>query len=199
MTTGGADQKANEELERFRSILETTTDMVGIADHEGRVLYANAAIRRFMGAAEGASIGDHHPPGEMERFLPEAMATAAREGSWSGEVVWQSPDGRQVQTHQVVLAHKNSEGEVEYYSTITRDISERKRAEQEILELNRALEQRVAERTARAQQYLDVAGVVFVALDPQGRVTLINRRGCELVGDSEENILGTNWFEEFRA
>ena len=47
----------------------------------------------------------------------------------------------------------------------------------------------------RAQQYLDIAGVVFVALDSDGRITLINRRGLELLGYEEEELLAQNWFE----
>lgn len=47
----------------------------------------------------------------------------------------------------------------------------------------------------RAQQYLDVAGVIFVVLDREGNVTLINRKGCDILGYSEEEVLGKSWFE----
>ena len=49
----------------------------------------------------------------------------------------------------------------------------------------------------RAQQYLDIAGVTIVALDAQGAVTLINKRGLELLGCEEEQVIGKNWFEHF--
>lgn len=49
----------------------------------------------------------------------------------------------------------------------------------------------------RAQLYLDVARVALVAVDRQGRITLINRRGAQLLGKSEEEILGSEWFERF--
>ncbi len=47
----------------------------------------------------------------------------------------------------------------------------------------------------QAQQYLDIAGVLIVALDTQGCITLINRRGCEILGADESELLGKNWFE----
>ena len=47
----------------------------------------------------------------------------------------------------------------------------------------------------KAQQYLDLAAVVFVALDVEGQVTLLNRRGEQLLGYREEELLGRNWFE----
>ena len=47
----------------------------------------------------------------------------------------------------------------------------------------------------QAQQVLDTAGVLFVALDKPGRVTLINRKGCEILGYQDSELLGRDWFE----
>lgn len=44
-----------------------------------------------------------------------------------------------------------------------------------------------------AQKYLDVAGVAFVIVDEAGRVKLVNRRGCEILGRSEPEVLGCDW------
>jgi PAS domain S-box-containing protein/putative nucleotidyltransferase with HDIG domain len=46
----------------------------------------------------------------------------------------------------------------------------------------------------QAQQYLDIAAVMLLALDAQGGITLINRRGCELLGYEEGELVGRNWF-----
>ena len=48
-----------------------------------------------------------------------------------------------------------------------------------------------------SQQYLDVANVLFLILNPQGCVTLINRKGCEILEYPEKEILGKNWFNYF--
>jgi PAS domain S-box-containing protein len=57
---------------------------------------------------------------------------------------------------------------------------------------------REAERAAeQAQRYLEVAGVILVALDRDGRVLMINRQGANLLGYDEREIVGTNWFERF--
>lgn len=50
---------------------------------------------------------------------------------------------------------------------------------------------------ARAQQYLDVAGVMLIALDAEQKVTQINPKGCEVLGYPQEEILGHNWFDKF--
>ncbi len=49
----------------------------------------------------------------------------------------------------------------------------------------------------RAEQYLDIAGAIIVALDANGLVTLINRAGAQLLGYAPEVIIGRNWFDEF--
>jgi PAS domain S-box-containing protein len=48
-----------------------------------------------------------------------------------------------------------------------------------------------------AQKYLDIAGVLFVVLDAAQRVTLINRKGCEVLARTEEQMLQKNWFDHF--
>ena len=49
----------------------------------------------------------------------------------------------------------------------------------------------------RAQQYINLAGVMLLALDKHGKVTLINKKGCEILGYEEDQILGKSWFENF--
>lgn len=49
----------------------------------------------------------------------------------------------------------------------------------------------------RAQKYLDIAGTIIVALNLEGRITLINRAGCKILGCTQENIVGKNWFDNF--
>lgn len=48
-----------------------------------------------------------------------------------------------------------------------------------------------------SQKYLDIAWVIFVGLNDKGDVTLINRKGCEILEYEEEEIIGKNWFEHF--
>jgi len=45
-----------------------------------------------------------------------------------------------------------------------------------------------------AQRYLDVAGVLFVVIDSDHTIRLINRHGCEMLGYREEELLGKDWF-----
>ena len=63
-------------------------------------------------------------------------------------------------------------------------------------------ERREAERALlrernRLRKYLEVAGVIVIVLDRQGLVKLINRKGCEVLGYREDEILGRDWFSNF--
>ena len=59
----------------------------------------------------------------------------------------------------------------------------------------RAHEAALREERDRARRYLNIAGVVIVALDPSFRVTLINDKGCELLGYARQDIVGKDWFQ----
>ncbi len=75
---------------------------------------------------------------------------------------------------------------VSYLADVTWQIVSQKRA-QETAE----------EEKARARNYLDIAGVVLVALNAEGEVTLINRKGTEILGYAAEDVTGRNWFDNF--
>lgn len=65
-----------------------------------------------------------------------------------------------------------------------------------IMERRRVEEDLTRERD-RAQRFLDTAEVIMVVLDPAGRVSLINKKGCGILGREEGEITGKNWFENF--
>jgi PAS domain S-box-containing protein len=71
------------------------------------------------------------------------------------------------------------------FSTII-DITEQKLAEIALLR-----------EKEKAQSYLDIAVIILVALDKNQKVTLINRKGCEIFGYKQNEIIGKNWFDKF--
>lgn len=58
-------------------------------------------------------------------------------------------------------------------------------------------EDALKEEKERAQKYLDVSGVIMLVIDKEQKVSLINRKGCEILGCKEEEIVGKNWFDNF--
>ncbi len=56
-------------------------------------------------------------------------------------------------------------------------------------------ERRYRRERNRAQQYLDIAGALIAILDTEGRIVLMNRRGREIVGYTEGEIVGASWID----
>ncbi len=58
-----------------------------------------------------------------------------------------------------------------------------------------ATEQQLRKEKNRAQQFLDIAGSIILAIDVDGNTSLINQKGREILGYSKQEILGQNWFD----
>jgi PAS domain S-box-containing protein len=129
---------AEEERRRLVEILENTTDFVGIADFYGNLLYLNRAGRALVGVGleedvRQLKVLELHPDRFGELILQEGAPTARREGSWQAEIALLHRDGREVSVSQVILAHKDATGRVQFFSTIARDISDLKQAQGNII------------------------------------------------------------------
>ena len=59
----------------------------------------------------------------------------------------------------------------------------------------RQAETQLREERNRAQKYLDIAAVILLTLDPHGVITLLNRKGHEVLGYVEGGLIGRNWFD----
>jgi PAS domain S-box-containing protein len=132
------------EQARLASVLETTSDLVAFCDALGELLYLNPAGRRMLGIEPGADLGGRklvgiHPQWAAERVTREGIPAAMSAGLWSGETALVGSDGREVPLSQVIAVHRTADGTVEFFSTIARDISERKRAGEELLRRERQL------------------------------------------------------------
>ena len=77
------------------------------------------------------------------------------------------------------------------------EVKKRTRAlESEILE-RKQVEEALREERDKAQKYLDIAGVMFVVINADQQVVQINKKGCEILGYGEKEIIGRNWFDTF--
>ncbi len=145
-----AERKRAEAAQaKLTAIIDGTPDFVGSADMLGGVLYLNPAARDMVGLKEEADvlsmkISDLQPGWAARIVSTEGIPEAIHEGSWSGETAVLHRDGREIHVSQVIIAHKNADGGIEHLSTVMRDISERKAAEealrisqQELLETSR--------------------------------------------------------------
>jgi len=138
-------EKADRERTRLIDTIELASDTVGSADAHGNVIYMNQSGRRLLGYGPDQDlrhvhIADQHPPWAARLLTNVALPIAREQGQWVGETAVYSWDGRELPTSQAIVAHREPDGTVEFYSTIIRDISEQKRVEQELKDQAQAME-----------------------------------------------------------
>ncbi len=125
-----------ERQARQAAILDATPDFVGSTDPAGHNIYLNRAARKMLGRGEDEDvsdlgIADCHPPWATRLILDEGIPAALLHGVWTGSTAIRARDGREIPVLQVILCHRNDRGEVSHLSTIARDVTELKRAEEE--------------------------------------------------------------------
>jgi PAS domain S-box-containing protein len=171
--------RAEKALSRMASILENTPDFVATADSNENVLYMNKGARKMLGIGEREDISqsripDAHPEWVSALVKNVGIPAAIRDGFWSGETALMSRDGREIPVLQMILAHKAQDGSVEFLSTIMRDITERKIAEEKI--------------KLRAQLLDNATDSIFVH-DFEGNFIYVNEAAYKTRGYTKDELL----------
>lgn len=96
-----------------------------------------------IGADEDISdlkIEDTHPDWAAKLVRDEGLPTAVRDGTWRAETALLTRDGIEIPVSQVIVAHKGPDGNVEFFATIMRDITDRARADAALIESREMLQ-----------------------------------------------------------
>ena len=140
--------KAEEERKGLAAIIEETSDMVGMAK-DGVNIYLNKAGLDLMGLHKGEEVGmpidSFYSPRQAKITRTKIREEAIKTGIWKGENLILNKSGNQIPVSQVVIAHKNEDGELAFFSTVIRDISEQKEYEKKLRAKNIELEKINAE------------------------------------------------------
>ncbi len=175
-----ARRQAEQEMARFSAIMAATTDFVGVADSNGRVIYMNSAGRKMIGFAEDedltkTNIADHVAPSQISRLLGEVIPAAVREGVWSGENIFVDRQGQEIPISQVIVAHLTPTGEIDFIATTAQDLTARKKADAALEEANRQL--------LDASRQAGMAEVATSVLHNVGNVLNSVNVSCSVISD----------------
>lgn len=167
---------AEVELDRMARIVEEAPFLIRSATPDGRVLYLNRHGRRVLGYGPANNLGNaevshHHPEWAMRVLSNDGYVAARSNGQWLGETAIIDTDGREVPVSHAIVAHRNAEGSVEYFSSIAIDISGQKAAEEALKE---------SELRFRGTFENAAVGMAHMSLD--GRWLRVNERLLEIVG-----------------
>ncbi|MGC2336133.1 MAG: PAS domain S-box protein, partial [Pseudolabrys sp.] len=123
---------------QFRLLVQGVTDYaICMLDKEGRVSSWNAGAQRIKGYHPYEIIGRHfsqfYTEEDREEGMPrKALETAAREGRFEREAERVRKDGSRFWAHIIIDAIRDDEGELIGFAKITRDITERKEAQEKV-------------------------------------------------------------------
>jgi PAS domain S-box-containing protein len=177
---------------RYRLLVEAITDYaIFVLDPDGLVASWNPGARRFKGYEAHEIIGQHfsrfYTDEDRNSGLPaRALETARRAGKFESEGWRVRKDGTQFWAFVVIDPIRSDEGEILGFAKITRDLSERKKAEDAL-------------KKSEQQFRLLVQGVTDYAiymLDREGIVTSWNLGAERIKGYSSSEIIGQR-FSQF--
>ena len=214
-----AQEKIRESEEQYRILFENMNE--GFALHEMifddkgepydyRYLAINPMFTKLTGLKSEIAIGK-----TIRELIPETPNDPANWINKAGSVVLTGKDlimedfSAAIKKWFRVHLFKAKENQ---FAVTFSDISESKLSEEKVSKLNESLEKRVIERTSElentnkllkterdiAQKYLDLVDVIILTLDLNNNVTMINKKGCEVFGYRECDIIGKNWYQDLR-
>jgi PAS domain S-box-containing protein len=175
--------------ERYRVLVDAITDYaIYMLDLEGHVTSWNSGAKRFKGYSEEEILGQHfsrfYTDEDRKVELPQrALATASREDRFEAEGWRVRKDGTRFWAHVIIDAIKEPDGRLAGFAKVTRDLTERKRAEEAL-------------KKSEEQFRILVQGVTDYAiymLDPQGLVASWNQGAMRIKGYEPDEIIGQHF------
>ncbi|MBX4860079.1 PAS domain S-box protein [Rhizobium sophorae] len=182
------DTSLNEEG-RFRLLVDAITDYaIYMLNPEGIVTSWNTGAQRFKGYTPSEILGEHFSRFYLEEdraagIPARALATAQEHGRFEGEGWRQRKDGTRFWAHVIIDPIRRPSGELIGYAKITRDLTERRAAEQTIRQSE--------EQFRRLVQ--GVSDYAIYMLDPDGNVSSWNFGAERIKGYRPHEIIGRHF------
>jgi PAS domain S-box-containing protein len=179
----------SDDEDRYRMLIEAVTDYaIYMLDPRGFIVSWNPGARRFKGYEEAEILGEHfsrfYTDADRAAGLPQkALETAAREGKFDGEGWRCRKDGTMFWAYVVIDPIRDASGRLVGYAKVTRDLTERRLAEEAL-------------RQSQEQFRILVEGVTDYAiymLTPEGLVSSWNAGARRIKGYAPEEIIGQHF------
>ena len=164
-----SQKKAEEEQQKLATIIQSTTDFVGVCDAQGNALSINRAGREILGIPLDADvvaqpIMQWHSDEDAKLLKEVAFPEAIKNGEWRGVTNVRNNEGKVTSLSAVIIAHKDEDGKVAYISTVGRDITQQLAHEKDLEDREKFL-----------QRTLDGLFTSAAVLLPDGTVVEVNQ------------------------
>jgi two-component system NtrC family sensor kinase len=170
-------KRAEEKLRLFSQAVDSSIDGIAVGNLEGRITHVNDAFTRMFGYSREELIGKEIASLYAEDQIPklEEAVKATIEGGWAGELVAKKKDGKLFPMAVTASRVVDNEGKVIAQMASHQDITDRKRAEQELRKLSVAVTQ---------------SANMIVITDTEGIIEYVNPQFSQLTGYSLAEAVG---------
>lgn len=177
----------------LEALIQSAVDAIVVIDEKGIIQFVNPAAEQFFDYPATDLIEKNvsmllpspyrqEHDGYLKSYLETGIAKIIGIGR---EVEGLSSKGKAIPVHLAVSEFRvESQKDKRFFAGVLRDISK-------IKETEKALR----EEKEKVQKTLDIAGVMLLVIDPDEKIALINKKGAEILGYDEVELLGQNWFE----
>jgi PAS domain S-box-containing protein len=136
-----AQKEAEKEIELLAHSLESISECISITDENNIILYVNNAFVKTYGYSKeeliGRDISIVQPQPQEVPGIRSDILNLTKKGGWKGELINKRKDGSEFPVYLSTSIVKDSENNAIALIGVAMDITERKRAEEEIYRLNR--------------------------------------------------------------
>jgi PAS domain S-box-containing protein len=174
-----SDRSRLEAMRREQAeVIRQAYDAIFLRDSSNAITLWNQGAERTYGYTQGEALG--RSPHELLRTVPpvpleEIYASLRREGYWEGELLHTRKDGQQIVVESRWATVRNRRGEVSSVLEITRDVTDRKRAQ---------------ERLLTAAAIIENSDDAIISKDLDGRILSWNPGARRLYGYTAEEAVG---------
>ncbi|NJR63441.1 MAG: PAS domain S-box protein, partial [Cyanobacteria bacterium CRU_2_1] len=182
-------QQVEAANQKFISLIESSSDFIGIASLQGHFIYLNEAGQKLVGLEEQEAVkctrlSDYVMLEDLKEFSTSIVPAVIKQGQWVGEYRF-----RHFQTGETIPVYYNlftikdkRTGQPIALATVTQDIRQRKQAEEAL---------RQSEAKFRSLSECSPVGVFM--MDTDGQWVYVNPRCQEICGITADEAMGDGW------
>jgi len=193
--------EADAQARRFASVLRDSEDAILVTDFDGRIRAWNRGAERLYGYTEAEALMLNMRALMIDSSLDSTLRVMQRvaggESIPSFDTQRRARDERVFDVSATVSLLRNASGDPESLATTERDITSRRRAEEEIRTVNIRLEQQVAARTTELQHseeqiraILNATADAMVTIDMRGSIATFNSAAERIFGYTASEVVG---------
>lgn len=168
--------------EKYRMIAENTSDLITLFDREGRIEFASPSYKEAFGVSPDYLVGKNFfdlsfPIIEEEKDVIKEVIQSTRPKKFLCKV--RMPNQEEVIIESNSAPIMNQDGKLEKMVVVSRDITERQKAQDEIARLHQ-----------KTESILQAAGDGIFGMDRNGKISFCNPTAAALLGYKVEELVG---------